>query len=102
MRGAKIAMMSRDNAHPSGVANSGEQVGRNLLTQLDAGMIGLTKDPIYPYRGPVSTSGIKDLRDGSFRGQFGACAMSPSNEGWTLAIGPMKGREHAGREGPAW
>jgi choline dehydrogenase-like flavoprotein len=87
---AKLLLMSRDNAHPSGVANSSDQVGRNLLTQLDAGMIGLTKDPIYPYRGPVSTSGIKDLRDGSFRGEFGACAMSPSNEGWTRAIGPMK------------
>ena len=89
---AKLLLLSRDQ-RPSGVANSSDQVGRNLLTQLDAGMIGLTKDPIYPYRGPVSTAGIKELRDGPFRGQFGASATSPSNEGWTRAIGPMKAAE---------
>ncbi|HEY5863532.1 MAG TPA: GMC family oxidoreductase [Casimicrobiaceae bacterium] len=87
---AKLLLMSRDPLHPSGVANSSDQVGRNLMTQLDAGIIGLTRDPIYPYRGPVSTSGIKDLRDGPFRGQFGASGMSPSNEGWWRAIGPQK------------
>ena len=87
---AKLLLMSRDPLHPSGVANSSDQVGRNLMTQLDAGIIGLTKDPVYPYRGPVSTSGIKDLRDGPFRGQFGASGMSPSNEGWWRAIGPQK------------
>jgi glucose dehydrogenase len=87
---AKLLLMSSSPTHRPGVANSSDQVGRNLLTQLDAGMIGLTKDPIWPYRGPVSTAGIKELRDGPFRGQSGACAISPSNEGWTRAIGPMK------------
>ncbi|MEO5764453.1 MAG: GMC family oxidoreductase [Casimicrobiaceae bacterium] len=87
---AKLLLMSRDPRHPSGVANSSDQVGRNLLTQLDAGMIGLTQEPIYPYRGPAGTSGIKDLRDGPFRGQFGASGTSPSNEGWWRAVGPLK------------
>jgi choline dehydrogenase-like flavoprotein len=87
---AKLLLMSRDPRFPDGIANSSDQVGRNLLTQLDAGMIGLTKDPIYPYRGPVSTSGIRELRDGPFRGQYGASGMSPSNEGWWRAIGPQK------------
>ena len=86
----KLLLMSKGPTHPSGAANSSDQVGRNLLTQLDAGFMGLTKEPIYPYRGPVSTAGIKEFRDGPFRSQFGASASSPSNEGWQRAVGPLR------------
>src|SRR5438045_6478256 len=81
----KLLLMSRATTNPSGVANSSDQVGRNLLTQLDAGMWGLAKDPVYPYRGPVATAGIKQLRDRPFRAQFAASASSPANEGWHRA-----------------
>ena len=96
----KLLLMSR---LPSGgtVANSSDQVGRNLLTQLDAGMIGLTRDKLYPYRGPVETSGIRELRDGDFRGMHGASGTSPSNEGWYRAIGPFKAAEQYAQQGPA-
>ncbi|MFO1314012.1 MAG: GMC family oxidoreductase [Burkholderiales bacterium] len=87
---AKLLLMSRAPGSGLAVANSSDQVGRNLLTQLDAGMIGLTRDRIYPYRGPVETSGIRELRDGDFRGMHGASGTSPSNEGWVRALGPMK------------
>jgi choline dehydrogenase-like flavoprotein len=87
---AKLLLMSRAAGSTVTVANSSDQVGRNLLTQLDAGMIGLTQTPIYPYRGPVETSGIREMRDGDFRGLMGASGTSPSNEGWTRAVGPMK------------
>jgi choline dehydrogenase-like flavoprotein len=95
----KLLLMSRAPAYPSGAANSSDQVGRNLLTQLDAGMMGLAKEPVYPYRGPVSTAGIKDLRDGPFRGQFGASGSSPSNEGWHRAVGPMRAAQSLAMKG---
>ena len=69
---AKLLLMSRDaSRHPAGVANSSGGVGRFLLTQLDAGLIGLSKEPVYPYRGPVSTAGILELRDRVRQGSLG-------------------------------
>lgn len=86
----KLLLMSRVPGAGHTVANGSDQVGRNLLTQLDAGMIGLTREKLWPYRGPVETSGIRELRDGDFRGMHGASGTSPSNEGWVRALGPMK------------
>jgi choline dehydrogenase-like flavoprotein len=100
----KLLLMSTDERTPAGVANSSGQVGRNLLTQVDVGVIGLTRDPLYPYRGPVSTSGIKEFRDGDFRGRHAAVGTSPSNEGWQRAVGPLRLAERlaaTGLRGPA-
>ncbi|MCC6197807.1 MAG: GMC family oxidoreductase [Burkholderiales bacterium] len=94
----KLLLMSR-LASGGTVANASDQVGRNLLTQLDAGMIGLTRDKLYPYRGPVETSGIVQMRDGDFRGMHGAAGVSPSNEGWSRAIGPFKAAEKYAAQG---
>jgi hypothetical protein len=60
---------------------------------------GLTKEKIYPYRGPVETSGIRELRDGSFSNLHGASGTSPSNEGWHRAIGPFKAAERYAAQG---
>jgi choline dehydrogenase-like flavoprotein len=87
---AKLLLLSAPPGSSATVANSSGQVGRNLLTQLDAGMLGLTQEKIYPYRGPVETSGIRELRDGDFRGRYGASGTSPSNEGWVRALGPFR------------
>ena len=95
----KLLLMSRKPGSSEAVANSSDQVGRNLLTQLDAGMLGLTRDKIYPYRGPVETSGIRELRDGNFRGTYGASGTSPSNEGWVRALGPMRLAERFAAQG---
>ncbi len=94
----KLLLMSR---LPNGasVANASDQVGRNLLTQLDTGMMGLTRERIYPYRGPVETSGIRELRDGDFRGKHGASGTSPSNEGWYRAVGPFKATQTFAQQG---
>jgi choline dehydrogenase-like flavoprotein len=90
----KLLLMSRTNERPNGVANSSEFVGRNLMGQIDQVTIGLTREPIYPYRGPVGTSGIVEFRDGPFRSRQAAVGMSLSNAGWQRAIGPL---EHAER-----
>ena len=96
---AKLLLMSRVGNSDVTVANGSDQVGRNLLTQLDAGYIGLTKEKIYPYRGPVETSGIRELRDGDFRGMHGASGTSPVNEGWARSIGPFKAAERFAAQG---
>ena len=65
----KLLLLSAGEGVPDGVANSSGQVGRNLLSQIDVGIQGLTAEPVFPYRGPVSTGGILELRDGPFRGE---------------------------------
>jgi choline dehydrogenase-like flavoprotein len=85
----KLLLMSAGENAQKGVANSSGQVGRNLMSQIDVGIQGLTREPVYTYRGPVSTGGIVELRDGPFRSEHCALGISPSNEGWDRAIGPL-------------
>jgi hypothetical protein len=59
-------------------ANSSDQVGRNLADHPISLVYGITDDPVYGYRGPLSTSGIESLRDGTFRQYRGACRMGPA------------------------
>jgi glucose dehydrogenase len=84
----KLLLMSRNERTPNGVANSSDTVGRYLMSQIDQGTRGLTKAPIYPYRGPVITSGIREFRDGGFRNEYSAVGTSLSNEGWRH-LGPQ-------------
>lgn len=85
----KLLLNSASPSLPGGIANSSGQVGRNLMSQIDVGIQGLARDPVFSYRGPVSTGGIRELRDGDFRGERAAVGISPSNEGWQRALGPM-------------
>ncbi len=84
----KLLLISRDERTPKGVANSSDSVGRYLMSHIDQGTRGLTGAPIYPYRGPVLTSAIREFRDGPFRGRHSAVGTSVSNEGWRHA-GPQ-------------
>jgi hypothetical protein len=59
------------------------------MGQIDQGTRGLTKVPIYPYRGPVLTFAIREFRDGPFRKKHSAIGTSFSNEGWRHAMGPQ-------------
>jgi glucose dehydrogenase len=85
----KLLLMSRDERTPKGVANSSNAVGHYLMGQIDQGTRGLTKVPIYPYRGPVLTSAIPEFRDGPFRSKHSGVGTSLSNEGWGHARGPQ-------------
>ncbi|ACE84185.1 GMC family oxidoreductase [Cellvibrio japonicus] len=82
----KLLLMSNKNTHfPHGVANSSDQVGRNLMDHIMYLAWGLAKDPVYAYRGPLSTSGVESLRDGAFRSQRSAYRIEIGNEGWQWA-----------------
>ena len=85
----KLLLMSASDALPGGVGNSSDQVGRNLMAHIQTGYVGLARDPVYAYRGPVETSGFAEWRDGSFRSEYAAMGSGSSNQGWARAIGPQ-------------
>ncbi len=66
----------------SGIANLSKQVGKNLMDHLQGYTLAESKEPIYPFRGPLTTSGIDAFRDGGHREKFAAFRMSIGNDGW--------------------
>jgi choline dehydrogenase-like flavoprotein len=53
-----------------------------------------TAKPVFPYRGPLITSGIGDLCDGPFRAQRAAFRISLGNEAWSAVVGGVGGDPH--------
>lgn len=84
---AKLLLMSPIGETGKTVANSSDQVGRNLMDHPVQLNYALAQDQVYPYRGPLATSGVESLRDGSFRSQRAAFRMEMGNEGWNWATG---------------
>ena len=79
------------NSRPAGtdvsVANGSDQVGRNLMDhpiQLSWALAGV---PVFPYRGPLSTSGIENHRDGAIRSERSSLRIEIANDGWTWPTG---------------
>src|SRR5947209_6095690 len=84
----RLLLMSKNGGRTAnGVANSSDMVGRNLMDHPYYVAWGLTPKPVYPYRGPLITSGIGDLCDGPFRNKRGAFRIDIGNEGWNFVIG---------------
>ncbi|WP_323766016.1 GMC family oxidoreductase [Marinovum sp.] len=77
----RLLLMSAQEAAPNGVANGSGAVGRYLITQANQDTKGVTRDPVYPYRGPQQTSGLVELRDGAFRASHAAIGTSFMNSG---------------------
>jgi choline dehydrogenase-like flavoprotein len=75
----------------SGLANRSNQVGRNLMDHPITIAWALAKEPVYPFRGPPSTSSIESLRDGPFRSTRGAFRTALRNDGWASANGAPRG-----------
>ena len=69
------------------VANQSTQVGCNLADHPVSLVYALTDNPVYGYRGPLATSGVECLRDGTFRSDRGAFRMEIGNDGWSWPIG---------------
>ncbi|HTW71672.1 MAG TPA: GMC family oxidoreductase [Acetobacteraceae bacterium] len=85
---SKLLLMSKnDGRTPNGVANSSDQVGRNLMDHPIYLAWALMPQPVFGYRGPLSTAGIETLRDGPFRRERAAFRIEIGNEGWNFPIG---------------
>ena len=83
----RLLLNSRSEATPNGVANSSDQVGRNLMDHPTQFSWALAPEPVWPYRGPLSTSGIENLRDGAFRKERPAFRIEIGNDGWSWPTG---------------
>lgn len=71
----------------SGAANSSGMVGRNLMDHPLILTWGLTAEPLWGFRGPLSTSGLEMFRDGDFRSRNCAFRIEVGNEGWNFTSG---------------
>ena len=83
----RLLLASKTSSLPNGVANRSDQVGRNLMDHPVQLSWALSKEPVYPYRGPLSTTGIENLRDGAFRKQRSAFRIEIGNDGWSWPTG---------------
>jgi choline dehydrogenase-like flavoprotein len=83
----RLLLNSAGPSAPKGVANSSGQVGKNLMDHIVYLSWGLSPVPLYPFRGPRSTSGIESLRDGKFRSRHAAFRVDIGNEGWGWSAG---------------
>ena len=83
----RLLLHSHSERNPAGVANRSGQVGRNLMdhpTQLSWALAG---ERVWPYRGPTSTSGIENLRDGEARKRRASFRVEIANDGWAWPNG---------------
>jgi choline dehydrogenase-like flavoprotein len=83
----RLLLNSHSETMPNGVANSSDQVGRNLMDHPAQLSWALAPEPVWSYRGPLSTSGIENLRDGSFRKDRPAFRIELGNDGWAWPKG---------------
>ncbi|MDQ3740283.1 MAG: GMC family oxidoreductase [Actinomycetota bacterium] len=71
----------------SGLPSTSDQVGRNLHDHPTVLVWGLAPQPVGSYRGPLSSSGIEDLRGGAFRREHAAFRLEIGNDGWLWPTG---------------
>jgi choline dehydrogenase-like flavoprotein len=87
---ARLLLMSEDSRLKKGtVANNSGMVGCHLMDHpyyVGWGQLHMSADPVWPYRGPLITSGIADLCDGPFRDRRAAFRVDIGNEGWNFVM----------------
>lgn len=79
----------------SNVANSSGTVGRHLMDHPLILTWGLTAEPVWGFRGPLSTSGLEMFRDGPFRDRNCAFRIEIGNEGWNFTAGAPTSTVHS-------
>ena len=75
-------ILLRSNAARS----SGTVLGGYLMDHPIKQSFALTESPVYPYRGPQTTSQIEGFRDGKFRKAYAAFKTSLKNDGWSSTV----------------
>ncbi len=83
----KLLLMSQGPGAPKGVANSSDQVGRNLMDHPVQLSYALAGAPVWPYRGPLSTSGVENTRLGDWRATRPSFRIEVGNDGWSWPTG---------------
>lgn len=75
----KLMLMSTSDKYPHGIGNSSDMVGRNLMDHPGTGVNFLSKEALWPGRGPMEMTSVVNLRDGAFRSQYSAKKLHLSN-----------------------
>jgi choline dehydrogenase-like flavoprotein len=76
----------------SNVANKdNNEVGHNLMDHPFSYTWALAPYSMGSFRGPIQTSGIETLRDGTFRSKFAAFRTDVGNAGWDIVNYPPNG-----------
>ena len=83
----RLLLHARSQRCPDGIANRSGAVGRYLMDHPVQLSWALSGEPVWPYRGPIATSGIENLRDGPVRSRRGAMRTQISNDGWNWPLG---------------
>ncbi len=83
----KLLLMSKQPHAPNGVANASDQVGRNLMDHPVQLSYALSASPVWPYRGPLSTSGVENTRSGDWRATRPSFRIEIGNDGWSWPTG---------------
>ncbi|MEX2745623.1 GMC family oxidoreductase [Rhizobium mongolense] len=91
----KLLLQSNQRS-ANGLANESGLVGCNLMDHLGKHSCTILPDPVFPYRGPQSTSGIEVLRDGDFRKDRAAFRTALRNDGWRIINNGPIGSETPG------
>lgn len=71
----KLLLMSK-------LGNSSDMVGRNLMDHIQFELAAMFPEPVYPFRGPQSVTGIEVFREGAYRSQRSGFRMTIGNDGW--------------------
>ncbi|MEO1191145.1 MAG: GMC family oxidoreductase [Pseudomonadota bacterium] len=96
----RLLLHSASEAYPRGLANSSDQVGRNLMDHPIQLSWALAPEPVWPYRGPLSTAGIETFRSGGFRSSRPASRLEFGNDGWSWPTGaPITTAERLAKSG---
>jgi glucose dehydrogenase len=83
----KLLLMSTGKGAPNGVANASDQVGRHLMDHPVQLSYALAAAPVWPYRGPLSTSGVENTRSGDWRAARPSFRIEIGNDGWSWPTG---------------
>jgi len=88
----------------SNAANSSKAVGCYLMDHPIKQSYGLAVEPLYPFRGPQTTSQIEDFRDTKFRREFAGFKTSIKNDGWSTNTtnAPRGAKVAAQKEAEDW
>jgi glucose dehydrogenase len=76
-------------------AETDPYVGKYLMDHIQGECLGIAHDPIYPFRGPQTISGIDSLRDGKYRAKFASFRITLGNDGWGRHGNPTSVLEEA-------
>lgn len=84
----------------SGVKDESGQLGRNLMDHPYLSFFALAPEPVFPFRGPDTTSGVESLRDGKFRSKHASFRSGIGNWGWNgepqSTVAALLGRKQFG------